>query len=1028
MSVIDVDHEFERSTMTNNNNSRQNNSRSEDNNNLHKVAIPKSWLNNLKKTKKKEEYLKELDLLHNPPFPKNPIKKYKFELDPFQKTAISCLDREESVMVSAHTSSGKTAVAEYAIAQAFKTQSRVVYTSPIKALSNQKYRELKEEFGDVGLITGDVTLDTNSTCLVMTTEILRNMLYRGSEINREVKYIIFDEIHYLQDSSRGVVWEETIVLSPHNAKFVFLSATIPNAFEFAEWVAETHSQPCHVVYTDKRPIPLRHFLFPIKGDGLYLVVDKNKSFSEENFQKCISHLESQSTLKMDPKTGFAISKRQQTMMSGKDDMRNVINLLMKKNFGPVIVFSFSRKECESKAILFQSENFNTSEQSNLVEIIFKKAVESLEKEDQDLPQIQLILPILKRGIAIHHSGLFPIIKEVIEILFQEGLIKVLFATETFSMGLNMPAKTVVFNGIVKYDGVENREIVAGEYIQMSGRAGRRGTDKIGNVILMIQNNANPEKIRSLFSGEPNKLKSSFNLNYNMLLRLLRFEDVNLDHILEKSFWKFQNDKKLPDYENKIEQLNEQIGKINLNIDPEDEKIISQYYQSLQQKEIISEKMKKIRNKPLYVLPFLKPGRLIKVKNTKKKICEWGVVLEFHEKRTRKNFNIRNRGKGQKRNNEQISNSEKIELQKKPADQVSIVTIIPQGYSLGKKTQKLKTINVSGGGNNQEIEKETHDLPHQRLRFLCTDVEEISTIIIKINPKYINQKEHKNIGKALMQIEKIYQDQIPLLDPVADMKIKEKDFLKYHKQILILNSILFKNEKIMKSEKYQNTLKFYDQKEKLKDELNENLNKYRQSKNLIMENKLKNMIKVMKRLSYISQTDDLIQSKGRIACEISSGDEIMLTEMIFSGIFSELNISQIAAITSCFVESPRIEDLELSKQASGLFEIITKLATKIGKLYVEYQLIDDLQDYLKSFTPSLMDIVFEWSKGASFLEISQMTELFEGGIVRTFRRLDELLRQLCNAAKTIGNTELEIKFSKASSLLKRNIIFASSLYL
>jgi len=223
--------------------------------------------------------------------PAKPDRDYKFELDPFQKVSLYAIQRNESVLVSAHTSAGKTVVAEYAIAQCLNRKQRVIYTSPIKALSNQKYREMLAEFGDVGLMTGDVTINPSATCLVMTTEILRSMLYRGSEIMREVAWVIFDEIHYMRDKERGVVWEETIILLPHSVRYVFLSATIPNAMQFAEWICKSHEQPCHVVYTDFRPTPLQHYLFPAGGEGIYLVVNEKGEFKEDNFSKAMGKLQ-----------------------------------------------------------------------------------------------------------------------------------------------------------------------------------------------------------------------------------------------------------------------------------------------------------------------------------------------------------------------------------------------------------------------------------------------------------------------------------------------------------------------------------------------------------------------------------------------------------------------------------------------------------------------------------------------------------------------------------------------------------------
>jgi ATP-dependent RNA helicase DOB1 len=233
---------------------------------IHEVAVPNGY------DLAKDEAVN--GTLSNPVFNGEMAKTYPFQLDPFQSVSIACLERNESILVSAHTSAGKTAIAEYAIAMSFRDKQRVIYTSPLKALSNQKYRELSQEFSDVGLMTGDVTLQPNATCLVMTTEILRAMLYRGSEVIKEVGWVIFDEIHYMKDRERGVVWEKSIVFLPP-----------ANATEFAEWICNLHKQPCHVVYTDFRPTPLQHYVFPIGGSGLYLVVDENGQFREDNFLK-----------------------------------------------------------------------------------------------------------------------------------------------------------------------------------------------------------------------------------------------------------------------------------------------------------------------------------------------------------------------------------------------------------------------------------------------------------------------------------------------------------------------------------------------------------------------------------------------------------------------------------------------------------------------------------------------------------------------------------------------------------------------
>nr|XP_023019659.1 superkiller viralicidic activity 2-like 2 isoform X2 [Leptinotarsa decemlineata] len=468
------------------------------------------------------------------PSKNEPAKKYSFTLDPFQKESILCVDNNQSVLVSAHTSAGKTVIAEYAIAVSLKNKQRVIYTTPIKALSNQKYREFLEEFIDVGLVTGDVTINPTASCLIMTTEILRNMLYRGSEIMREVGWVIFDEIHYMRDKERGVVWEETLILLPHNVHFVFLSATIPNARQFAEWVAHLHQQPCHVVYTDYRPTPLQHFIYPAGGTGIHMVVDESGTFKDDSFNAAMAVLQnSGDAAKGDQKGrrgGFSNKDPTQT------DIFKVVKMIMERNFAPVIVFSFSKKDCELYAMQMSKLDFNTTAEKQLVDEVFNNAMDVLNDDDRHLPQVENLLPLLRRGIGIHHGGLLPILKETIEILFGEGLIKALFATETFAMGLNMPARTVLFTGMRKFDGSEYRWITSGEYIQMSGRAGRRGIDDKGIVILMVDEKVPPAAGRDIVKGLPDAINSAFHLTYNMVLNLLRVEDINPEYMLERSFF------------------------------------------------------------------------------------------------------------------------------------------------------------------------------------------------------------------------------------------------------------------------------------------------------------------------------------------------------------------------------------------------------------------------------------------------------------------------------------------------------------
>lgn len=519
--------------------------------------------------------------LDDPFYKGTPARTWSFPLDTFQSQACACVERSESVLVAAHTSAGKTVVAEYAVAKALQENARVIYTSPLKALSNQKFRELSEEFNtnkdgkqeqNVGIMTGDVTLHTNAPVLVMTTEIMRSMMYKGNdEVMGSVRYVVFDEVHYMTDKERGVVWEETIIMMPSNVTMVFLSATLANAHDFASWIASVHNQPCHVISTSKRPTPLVHYGFPCvasgpskgappgssppppkESTGLYLVVDENGRFVDESFDKLsaviATHHASTTTTAGGGQHGgggggsgdgapppSSSSKPARAKPASPKDLQRIMKLLHARDLHPAIVFAFSRRECEHNALQVSKLDFLPDEESKAqVASIYDAALMSLPEADRSFAPLASLKPLLQRGVGVHHSGLLPMVKEVVEILFQEGFLRVLFTTETFAMGLNMPARTVVFTSLSKFDGEKVRHVSSGEYIQMSGRAGRRGVDSVGMVIFLATYDP-PENVdaqtsivgldkevfKSIMLGKPKPLVSEFRLTYYTLLNLIR---------------------------------------------------------------------------------------------------------------------------------------------------------------------------------------------------------------------------------------------------------------------------------------------------------------------------------------------------------------------------------------------------------------------------------------------------------------------------------------------------------------------------
>lgn len=501
----------------------------------------------------------------------NPAYRYPFELDIFQKQAIMKLEEHSHVFVAAHTSAGKTVVAEYAIALSKQHLTRTIYTSPIKALSNQKYHDFKAVFGDVGLITGDIQIDPTASCLIMTTEILRSMLYCGSEVTRDLEYVIFDEVHYITDPDRGYVWEEVLILLPDHVSIVMLSATVPNTLEFANWVGQTKKRKVYVCSTLRRPIPLVHHLYTGSGgktkNDIFELVNGGGDFSVAGYRAAVAakeHDRAPSSAGGGAATNAHKPHRPHPQrMSVKQEQNMLIGLidhLRRNDKLPVVCFTLSRNRCDRNLQALQSVDLCTAKESGFNYYFVQKCVQQLKPEDRALPQVLTLQDSLRRGIGVHHSGILPILKEIVEILFQKGHVKLLFATETFAMGVNMPARTVVFDSMRKFDGTESRMLRPAEYTQMAGRAGRRGKDAIGTVIMLCKDGVPPEAdLRTMILGRPMQLESQFRLTYAMILNLLRVESVTVEDMMSHSFMEFDAQTRVPGYKEKLKEIERELS-------------------------------------------------------------------------------------------------------------------------------------------------------------------------------------------------------------------------------------------------------------------------------------------------------------------------------------------------------------------------------------------------------------------------------------------------------------------------------------
>jgi superfamily II RNA helicase len=427
-----------------------------------------------------------------------------FELDPFQIEAVKAIDNGESFIVAAPTGCGKTLIAEYAVEVSLKLNKRVIYTAPIKALSNQKYRDFRKRFGDqiVGIQTGDVTINPEGTLLIMTTEIFRNLILEDSSRLNDIYYVVFDEIHYLDDQDRGTVWEESIILAPHEIRFMCLSATVPNIHELASWMGTVRNREFRVIEETHRPVPLQHYFYSPKF-GIMSIKGIKRQY------------------RTDPKERKKFLRR-------KPSSKRIVELVLRNGHVPVLYFCFNRRSCEYNAEMHAGlDLLSNDERAKCVQMVDELVKQYTLSEYDKLPYLR---ELWESGTAFHHAGILPAAKEIVERLFTAGLIKLLFCTETFALGVNMPASAVVFDELEKFDGVQFNYLLTREYNQMAGRAGRRGMDAVGYVYSQVIPEAtDPKHIERLLSGANERINSRFYASYSTILNLYsRFGEKSFD--------------------------------------------------------------------------------------------------------------------------------------------------------------------------------------------------------------------------------------------------------------------------------------------------------------------------------------------------------------------------------------------------------------------------------------------------------------------------------------------------------------------
>ncbi len=455
--------------------------------------------------------------------------------DPFQQKAIDAINADKSVLVSAPTGAGKTAIAEYAIHLALSRKQKVVYTAPIKALSNQKFRDFSAIYPDqVGLLTGDVTLNAHAPVLIMTTEIYRNQLFEDPERLQDTSWVIFDEVHYLDDQERGTVWEEAMMFSPQHVRFLALSATAPNIEELAEWVDKVLKHPIEVIVENHRPVPLVH-LFQCQGQ-LYTDVRelrKNGYMGNERWPMEGGRFQHRR------RERFRSGAYQRFLRAKPNRLDDLVRHLVQEKRLPCLYFAFGRKRTEELAWEQQKFDFLKPDEKKEVEQLYDDLCERFDLKNE--PSAHEMKRLVSRGIAFHHAGMLPTLKEVVERLFTSKWIKFIFTTETFALGINMPAKSVVFDELRKFYGTHFGFLRTRDYFQMAGRAGRRGMDREGYVYSRLNPHLIPyPAVTRIVFGKPEPIESQFNSCYATILNLYAQFGSRLIDIYPKSFHFFQS--------------------------------------------------------------------------------------------------------------------------------------------------------------------------------------------------------------------------------------------------------------------------------------------------------------------------------------------------------------------------------------------------------------------------------------------------------------------------------------------------------
>jgi ATP-dependent RNA helicase HelY len=913
---------------------------------------------------------------------------YPFPLDAFQRDAIRTLLHGDSVMVAAPTGSGKTIVAEFGIYQALRGTGRVLYTAPIKALSNQKFRDLRTVYGnDVGLLTGDVSENRDARIIVMTTEILRNMLLQSPWELDDVDCIIFDEIHYLADPDRGTTWEESIILCPEHIQLICLSATVSNADEIAGWISRTHRQ-IRLVTHNERPVPLALYYF--HENELTKVVDHHGKVIRD-FSRVGGELRRQAG-----GPGRRRGAGRETRAMDEPQPREIVDALDEQSLLPAIYFLFSRNDCQSYAeqLAVMRPPLTDAAQVTHIEHILQTYLESLRPEDRELDQVQVICRLARKGIGFHHAGLLPVLKQLVEVLFSRGLMHVVFATDTLALGVNMPARTVVIGRMTKWDGRRRRVLIPNEFQQMAGRAGRRGMDAFGHVVMPYSPWIPFQDMLAIATGALHPVQSAFSIRYNTVLNL--WDPPLGDRVrqmLQRSLAQYQTSQRIRLIETDILDIESELAGILDGRQEEIQRLDEQFeeFRSLDRRtqtlqhdiRRVEQDIQQMKLTSSRATPWSEPGR--QALRRVLRAASAGTILHSRDD----GWGIfLGRGAGGGVGIILSTKSRKIAT----LSEYRAIDYLPDDMSVTVPEALIEP--------SADLADPLAVVSPEELEALLAAVEDLDLPDLERIAAEHRQKETARIASRIAALEAQRTALAADLDALVASRVNHP----------------FADPKARKA--HQRSLRQRDTLEKERNALAEVLEREIEAEDLRIRDVIRGIRDVLHRFGYLRQ--GYPTEKADMLADIFDTDGLILCELIDRGTLDNLAPEELAELFSWF-------SFDRDYRYANHFTLPDRLVAARRRLEdLEHDVLGEERD-LKLFiseghNPSFYGAALHWTRGWTMAKIGDQMELSEGDLVLTFNKTIDLMRQVREMlADVIPEHPLRQKLLSAEKLLRRGIV-------